>query len=451
MYIKPTDIVCYGMRKQAMAGKAIGMAGSAASGVGSWLSKQVGKQNFLGGLMAPVSKLYGGVKKVVGLGQQGAAGLTNNSGLYAQGAKNVAQGAAQRADAAFMPAIKKGPLPWGYRAGRILGGATIGAPLFMAPFKGSEYMGAASADPSLVEGHAKAMAQDRISQRGTEFAAMPFMQRMQAAWNPEQFSNKILNSSPEALDVHSTLQQGPTNNPGVMKYLASFNPFLGLDPIKQKVRHSVFTGMGINKQGMDKSGQQLFSKFIAPAAKAGWKAFRSAAPRTPAFNKSVGRRAVNKILMPAPGAAPATVGQGMLTRGVYHAAANPVKTGLGVAGVASTPYFMNSSYNDGKRQVYATAADTATGLADLQFANQFSQPGMMNTGMRMGGAMFPGIMQDYINRQARNTLYQGGTQEVQAPQQMPAAPQAPSWWNQIFGAEAVDRWQRSHPKPYGMK
>lgn len=397
---------------RALASKLPGMA----SKVPGMLSNIPGKVNglaarpdFLGGLAAPVAKFQGGMQRMLGYGQQGVAKLRNLNAphasayrrdpLFQRGRANLQAGATTRQQNGFLSGLGSGKSP-GYRVGRGVGAVALGAPLMSAPFVGAEYAGAATVDPATVQEYAKYMAQDRVNGRMQQFASMPFMQRMQTAWNPESFTQQVAESAPEAASLQQAMTTGGANNPGIMKYLNSFNPFSGSadDVIGQKVRATMLQGLqnGTPKQATVGS---LLTRFAAPAARAGWNTLRG--------NSSAagGLRSLSGILRG--GAQPASKLQTSVAKGVYGLAANPSKALMPALGAGGMGYFMNNSFNGGRQSVYNHAGSNAQGMADLAFMERFNQPGFMGGATRFGAALAPGMAQNYVNKQMSNILYQG--------------------------------------------
>lgn len=378
------------------------------------LGNLTARKDFIGGLSAPVTKFVGGLQNLYGRGQQGIAALRQGLGssaddllknpLYQRGAKNVASGRGLREAAGFRSGLKA-PNPMGYRAGRLVGGVAVGAPLISLPFTAAEYAGAASADPELAKNYAKEMAYERAKDRLQQFQSMPFLDRMKAVYNPQSFTQQL--EMPEASDLYQSMSSGNTTSPGVLKYLSSFNPFLGSpsDVINQKVRGEMFDALN-PKSANEKQAMSLISKAI-PVLKglgAAWKAGRG-----------VGTRGAVKGVQALPAAgvsrlneikgAPISILERALQKGVYTAAKSPFKTLGGVAGAASLPYALKNTYDTGRQSVYDAAANNAMGMADLQMLSKFNQPGFMGGLGRAGMAIMPGIGSDMILNQIRQSMF----------------------------------------------
>lgn len=413
------------MEKQAIFGAAVkGAVGNA----GKWLANKVGQRTFTSGLAAPVSKLYGGVQKLYGRGQQAVAGLTNNQGLYNRGASNLMSGTAQRGAAGLRSGLQA-PNPWSYRMGRGVGMAAIGAPLAMSSMQAATLAGANSVDPAVVAEYAKGQAHNRVNSRMQEFTNMPFMDRLRTAMDPSEFTNNILSNSAEFQGLNNDMQNGPPTAPGMMGYMASFNPLLGRDPIKQQVLYNMFNKQGAYIPALMAKEATGMGAIVRGAGSAGWQALKGwgrnalgkvqqkipgTNPLNAITNKGQGTMAMNRakktmdtLMNPAAPLPQPSVGQSMVGKGVYNAIANPFKTTLGVGGAALTPYMLASSYGNGQSSVYDNAVNAANGMADYQFTQQFAQPGMMGMGQRMMGAVMPGFAANYVNQQTGNSLYQG--------------------------------------------
>ena len=386
------------------------LLGSAAKSTGSRLSNLAARRDFVGGLAAPVTKFMGGLQNVYGRGQQGVAALKQGLGssvddllknpLYQQGAKNVNAGKNLREQSAFFSGIKA-PNPASYRAGRLLGGVAIGAPIVTAPDTVAEYLGAASADPEVAKEYAKNMAYQRAQDRLGQFKSMPFMDRMKAVYDPQSFTQQL--QMPEASDLYQAVSDGNTTSPGVLKYLSSFNPFLGSpsDVINQKVRSEMFNTLN-PKSASEK--QAIFGQLLTKAAPmlkglgTAWRAGRAAG--TSGAVKGV-------QALPASGVArePISILERALQKGVYGAAKSPLTTLGAAAAVGSTPFYLKSIYNAGQQGVYDAAANNAVGLADIQLMDRFNQPGFMGGLGRAGMAIAPGIGSDMILNQIRQSMF----------------------------------------------
>lgn len=383
---------------------------SAAKSTGARLNNLAARRDFVGGLAAPVTKFMGGLQNVYGRGQQGVAALRQGLGssvddllknpLYQQGAKNVNAGKNLREQSAFFSGIKA-PNPASYRAGRLLGGVAIGAPIVTAPDTVAEYLGAASADPEVAKEYAKNMAYQRAQDRLGQFKSMPFMDRMKAVYDPQSFTQQL--QMPEASDLYQAVSDGNTTSPGVLKYLSSFNPFLGSpsDVINQKVRSEMFNTLN-PKSASEK--QAIFGQLLTKAAPmlkglgTAWRAGRAAG--TSGAVKGV-------QALPASGVArePISILERALQKGVYGAAKSPLTTLGAAAAVGSTPFYLKSIYNAGQQGVYDAAANNAVGLADIQLMDRFNQPGFMGGLGRAGMAIAPGIGSDMILNQIRQSMF----------------------------------------------
>lgn len=418
--------------------------------------------SLLKGMSAPVQKVFGLGQKAVGRVQQGAGVATNNPALLQQGTDLVAKGVARRAENGLRNGLGAVNKATGQantlmdRVGRGVGMAAVGAPLAMAPFKIPELMGANSVDPTAVKEHAMASAQNRVNSHMQSLTDMPFMQRIQTALNPESFSQGILNNSQQFSDLYNNLSTGkPLNNPGIMSYLGSMNPFLGIDPVKQKVRYEMMNSM--NKGAMEK---EALMGALGTGAKLGWQGlkgkFMQGAGNLAAKIPSLAAKGENmffkgmqhsddaaKGLKNFTSKAP-SLGQQYAAKGIHGAIMNPGKTALGLGGAALTPYFMASSYGAGQRSVYNNAQSDAEGMADYQFANEYSQPGFMGTLKRLGGAIMPETAQSYVNNKTYQTLHPQEQQQEQSQytQQQPAGRSGVRWnglpsFSSIFGAARI--------------
>lgn len=358
------------------------------------LTNLAARRDLVGGLAAPIPKLFGGLQRAYGRAQQGVAVARQGLGssvddllknpLYQRGAKNVSSGKNLREQAGFMAGIKA-PNPFSYRAGRGIGGVALGAPLALAPFTAAEYAGAASADPELAKEYAKNMAYERAEARLGQFQNMPFMDRMKAVYDPQSFTQKL--QMPEAENLQQAIADENLNNPGILKYLSSFNPFTGSpsDVINQKVRSEMMRAVMQPKEAGEKRAMPLLKGLGTGLGKA-WRAGRAAKPRFKP-NKNT------------------PIWEAVLQRGAYHTAKSPLKA-LGVAApVAIMPYALKSTYDAGQQGVYDAAANNAIGLADLQMLEKFNQPGFMGGLGRAGMAIAPGIGSDMILNQIRQSMF----------------------------------------------
>lgn len=394
-------------------------AKSVAPSLGSRLSNLAARRDFVGGLAAPVTKFVGGLQNVYGRGQQGLAALRQGLGssvddlaknpLYQRGAQNAAAGTALREQSGLFAGLRA-PNPWSYRTGRGIGAVAVGAPLFSLPFTAAEYAGASSADPAVAEEYAKNMAYQRVEDRLNQFQNMPFLDRAKAVFNPQGFTQQL--QMPEASDLYQSMVDDNIGDPGILKYLSSFNPFLGSagDVINQKVRSQMFNSMQSKSAGEKKANLGLVLKGLGAA----WKAGRGAA-------SAATRGAVKGVqALPAQAAsrlnvvqgAPIPIWEAALQKGVYNAARSPWGTLGSVASVGLTPYALKSMYDSGNQSVYDSAANNAMGMADLQLMNQFNQPGFMGGLGRAGMAIAPGMGRDMILKRVRQSMFP----EVNQPQ-----------------------------------
>ena len=401
-----------GMEKEAL--QLLARGGQALLGAARTAVPRLGnltaRKDFIGGLSAPVTKFVGGLQNIYGRGQQGIAALKQglgssvddllNNPLYQRGAKNVASGRGLREVAGFRSGLKA-PNPMGYRAGRLIGGVAIGAPLMSLPFTAAEYAGAASADPELAKSYAKEMAYERAKDRLNQFQSMPFLDRMKAVYNPQSFTQQL--EMPEASDLYQSMSSGNTTSPGVLKYLSSFNPFFGSpsDVINQKVRGQMFNDLN-PKSANEKQAMSLISKAM-PVLRGVGNAFRRGRMATKYDRSFMPRRAV------LPGASGEPMWRTALNRAAYGAGKSPLKAlggaAAGAAGLGIAPYFLKSTYDAGRQSVYDAAANNAMGMADLQMLSKFNQPGFMGGLGRAGMAIAPGIGSDMILNQIRQSMF----------------------------------------------
>jgi len=385
-------------------------AGAATKTMGSRLGDLAARRDFLGGLAAPVTKFVGGLQNVYGRGQQGIAALRQGLGssaddllknpLYQRGAKNVSAGKNLREQSAYFSGLKA-PNPMGYRAGRLIGGVAVGAPLMNLPFTAAEYAGAASADPELAKNYAKEMAYERAKDRLNQFQSMPFLDRMKAVYNPQSFTQQL--EMPEASDLYQSMSSGNTASPGVLKYLSSFNPFFGSpsDVVNQKIRGEMFNALNPKSASQKQAVLGTLLSKTVPVLKglgAAWKAGRG-----------VGTQGAVKGVQALPAAGvsrtPLSVLESALQRGVYNAARSPFTTLGGAVGAAALPYALKYTYDTGRQGVYDSAANNAMGMADLQMLSKFNQPGFMGGLGRAGMAIAPGIGSDMILNQIRQSMF----------------------------------------------
>lgn len=355
------------------------------------------RRDFIGGLFAPIPKLFGGIQKTVGHAQRGAAGINAGSKatlkqlekdpLFIQGKKNLSKGNKIREQAGLLKGISA-ENPLGYRVGRGLGAVAIGAPLFNLPWNAAEYLGAAGVDPAKAEEYAKNMAYLRMDDRLKEFANMPFMERLQTIWNPEKYTSSI--SAPEASDLYENIANQNINNPGILKYLASFNPFFGSPEsvINQKIRSQMLNRIGTKQASVAK----FFNKVLKPAYNYGKKV------RLRGGNaRGIKKFDTSKMNIPW--------WQSMAGDVAVNAGKHPFITSLGALGGVAMPYSLYNSYQGGKNTVYNAAANNAIGLADQMLFENFNQPGFMAGLGRLGMAVAPGMGSDMILKQIRQSMF----------------------------------------------
>jgi hypothetical protein len=368
-------------------------------------------KNFARGLVAPVKKLFGGIQKTYGRGQQGVAAVRQGLGssvddllknpLFQRGSQNVAAGKLRREQAGLLSGLKA-PNPWSYRVGRGLGAAAIGYPLMELPITAARYAGAANADPELAKEYAKNMAYDRVAERLGQFENTPFLDRAKSIFNPQGFTQQF--QMPEAENLYESVSNNNLNNPGIMKYLASFNPFTGSpsDVIKQKVRSEMIRNMQPKEAGEKQANLGQVLKGLGAAFKAGLGAARavpSGAVKGMQALPAAAAPRLNTIRSSMP------LWEDILQKGVYSAAKSPGNAALGLGGAAITPYFLGSSYNAGKNDVYDSAANDAMGMADLQLMEKFNQPGFMGGLGRTAMAIAPSMGKDMILKQIRQSMF----------------------------------------------
>lgn len=358
------------------------------------------RKGFLGGLAAPIPKLFGGIQKAYGRGQQGVAAVRQGLGsstddllknpLFQRGSQNVSAGRGLREQAGFRAGLSA-PNSLTHRLGRGIGGVALGAPLMLAPSTIAEYAGAASADPAFAEEYAKNMAYDRAEERLGQFQNMPFLDRMKAVYDPQSFTQQL--QMPEAENLHQAMADNNLNNPGILKYLSSFNPFMGStsDVISQKVRSEMMRNMQ-PKAASEKQAMQLLLNKAMPVLRGMQTAFRRGGMATK-YNKNFTPSQKGPIWRTG------------LNRAAYEVGKSPGTAALGLGGAAITPYFLGSSYDSGKNQVYDAAARDAMGMADLQLMNKFNQPGFMGGLGRAGMAIAPGMGSDMILKQIRQSMF----------------------------------------------
>jgi hypothetical protein len=371
------------------------------------MSTLAARKDFIGGLLAPLVKTYGGVQRAVGYTKQLPAVIKNPSAtrnvlkkdkLFSQGAKDIQKGDNLRQQAAFEK-IFNSKNPLSYRVGRGLGAATIGLPIITAPITIPRYLGAASADTDLAKEYAKNRAYERIENRLNQFSEIPFLDRIQTAWNPTNFTKNL--ESPEAASVYESIANNNINNPGILKYLSSFNPFVSnpQEVIRQKIRSEILKSMQTNKSASElikqaNTLQQIFTKILKPAY---------------AFGKKTrgipqGAKLPKKIKPYDPYKRKSYL-EGVLGDAAIFAGKHPVLAPVTTIGTALTPFSMYNSYQSGKQQVYDDAASVAEGLADLGIMEKFNQPGFMGGLNRFGMAMAPGIGQEMILKQIRQSMF----------------------------------------------
>lgn len=390
----------------------------AMSQVAKHMGALASRKDFLGGLLAPIPKLFGGMQKIYGRGQQGVAavrqGLNSSTDdllknpAFQRGSQNVAAGKLLREQSGLRSGLKA-PNTWKYRTGRGLGAVAIGAPLVNLPFAAAEYAGAANADPELAKEYAKNMAYDRVEERLGQFRNMPFLERAKTIFNPQGFTQQL--QMPEATDLYQHMSNNNLNNPGIMKYLASFNPFMGSpsETINQKVRSEMMRYLQ-PKAASEKQAMSLVNKAM-PVLRGIGTAFRQG--RLAANTQHLPQLQPSRLpvsqylsqLQPSslPKATP--IWRDVLNRASYFTGKNPGTAALSLSPALITPYFLGSSYDAGKNQVYDSAANDAMGMADLGLMEKFNQPGFMGGLGRAGMAIAPGIGSDMILNQIRQSMF----------------------------------------------
>lgn len=373
-----------------------------------------GRRDLVGGLAAPIVKLFGGGQKLIGRGQQAVAAARTGlnkpmadvmaSPLYQRGAKNVATGAGLRGQAGLTSAFTT-PNPLSYRIGRGIGSVGIGAPLAMAPFTLSQYAGAASADPEIAKEYAMNMAEERLNDRLSQFGQLPFLERMQSAWNPQKFTEQMAQTAPEAADLMYAMQTGGANNPGLLRFLSSFNPFFSgftgaSDYARARVRSGMLDTLGY-KSASEKQAMMGLLRGAIPGLKNMWQFGRLAGKSAPVSGVTLPRMsaAVNARMAQLP------AWEALAQKGVYNFAKAPVANTFKGLGVATLPAFMSADYSAGQQGVYNQAAQDARALADMQFAETFNTPGFMGGLGRFGAALAPGLAQDLIMKSVRQRMY----------------------------------------------
>jgi len=365
------------------------------------------RKDFVGGLLAPLVKTYGGMQRAVGYGKQVPAVLKNTKAtrstlkkdkLFAQGARDIQKGNKLRQQSAFEK-IWDSKSPTSYRAGRGLGALAIGAPIAALPYTVPTYLGSLSADPESVKDYAKNVAYERIQDRLNQFSEMPFLERIQTAWKPEKFTQNL--ESPEAVDLYENISSNNINNPGILKYLSSFNPFLSnpQEVIRQKIRSEILKNTQAGKSASELTKQanmlsNLFTKVLKPAYNFGKKT-RGLAP---------GAKLPKKIKPYEPYKGK-TYLEGLLGNAAMQAGRHPIMTPLSAIATTATPYFAYTNYQGGKNQVYEDAASAAEGLADLGILEKFNQPGFMGGLNRFGMSVAPGLTSDMLLRQIRQSMF----------------------------------------------
>lgn len=369
----------------------------------------VKRDDFVGGLLAPIPKFFGGLQKTYGRGQQGIAALRqglNSSAddllknpLYQRGARNVSRGNTFRERAGYLSGVSSAK-PLQYRTGRVLGGLAIGAPLMNLPFTAAEYAGAANADPAFAEEYAKNMAYDRAEERLGQFQNMPFLDRMKAVYDPQSFTQQL--QMPEATDLYQAMSDDNLNNPGIMKYLSSFNPFTGgpVDVINQKVRSEMMRNMQ-PKEASDKQAMQLLLNKATPVLRGMQTAFRRGRMTTKHnYNFAPTRKAPT-----LPGSSATPIWRAGLNRAAFEVGKSPGQAAFSTAAIGLPAYFLKHHYDQGKNEVYDAAANNAMGMADLQLMDKFNQPGFMGGLGRAGMAIAPGMGSDMILKQIRQSMF----------------------------------------------
>lgn len=413
------------MEKQAL----MGAIGSGIKAFGSGLLK------------APVMKTFGGLRKAFGFGQQAIGGMTNNAGLMARGAQNMRKGTQLRNIYGIKTQMRRGPMM--QRIGRGLAVPTVGAGIYYMPNTAAEYMGAGSVDPNAAAGHSMAAAQDRVNQRMQEFGNLGFMDRMRAAYNPEEYTNNMLGNSAEYNDLASY-----NSNPGFMSYVAPFISGLhsASDPIRSKVNYNVI--QGFNKQAnyfnlvkglaptIMPRLQGVWQNVVRPA----WQHGRDAAKwikNVPKGNKAWASAVKSDISNQANTAtAIMSPRQKMLYNATSYAAKNPMGTAANVVGGALPVGLVLHGYGAGREGVYDQAASAGRGMADAQFAQQFQDT---NPFLRFGAAFAPGLATHMVNQNVAGMMHANRSYNPSTPynqyygnQSMPANPY--SGVNNSYGA-----------------
>lgn len=395
------------------------------------------------GLIQPLYKTFAGAKALGSQAKKVYGAATNNRQMYDAAQKSYQQNMKDRATAGFREGtglnalfnksprtkvfasnkahtgINAAPTDLASRAGRVAGGLGLGSAMVFAPGKAMEYWGASSVNPEDAALWAAHEGGIRANQHMQAFKQMPFMQRMQAAINPEAYTqNNILNSSPEYADLDNAYRQG-VKDPGFLKYLSAMHPVVGtafgLDPVRDAVRYQTLESMK-NASEMQKEANGLLSAGLAigkaalgklgnplPHIRAGWQTGRLGYPA------SYGKYVPNKgtVLQEQLGHVAHNLGKEGFGKTLMGAGMQGLNTawmgpaGLLPLGLTSGLAMANmlGGRDAGRAQVFDAAAANARGLADATFANEFTNA---NPLMRMGGAAFPGLMEDQVQQMIGN-------------------------------------------------
>lgn len=365
-------------------------------------------KDFGKGLIAPVQKLWGGMQKTFGRGQQLMGGLTNNTALYDRGINTFNAGVAQRAPYGLRHMLNNGPVA--SRLGRAVGGTTLGAGLAMAPYTLGTYAGAGSWDPETLKQHGMAMAQDQMNNRLSEYGNMSMWDRMRYAHNPDLFSENILGSSPQAADILNS--PAPTSAPGLGSFISPLvTGLFANDPIRDAIRHGALNagmpkGASFDKQSMSLfrgAGSAIASRFpgiastfknvIRPSWTTGGLARRSDAVGKATTDLTHSLRNVFH-----------TPRERLISNSVYNFAKSPFKSTATAAGVGLAGASPFMGYNAGKANALNQTTNDAQGMADIGLAQHWNS---MNPMMRYMSSIAPGMAQNYANNQFLNSMYSG--------------------------------------------
>lgn len=406
--------------------------------IGSFFGKTLpglaARKDFVGGLTAPIVRAFGRGQKLLGNIQKTVPQIKNlnkplaesiDTPMYQKGLQNIEAGSVLRNQTRLGKLFSKNPdIPLSYRLGRGLGTLGIGAPLAYAPFNLAEYAGAANADIEGATAMGKQTAADRIKERTEQFSNMSFLDRLQSVWNPEKFTNQIYEDAPELQDLAYSAKNNKLQNPGIMSYLASLNPFLLSQPsdvIRQKTRAALVSLM--KEKGIDLTKMSSFNtkaadwrtsaigkgisglrSVISPA----WSAGRTA-------NKALKAKIPNAVTSFIPNTSHTPL-QNFLSESTFNAAKKPLSTlGKGFL-AAGTPMGVYYSYNAGRESVEDQVRQDSAALADMQAINLFNTPGFTGGLGRLLAALAPSIVGGGINDAAGNIL--GTNQAPQTGQQV---------------------------------